>query len=188
MFSLRDIAVYLVFPVLNFIIWFKLGQKSVILEAQDSCLTAKADTSVRSLIPASTDRFMTIQENKKPPRKKPGNAFIEFEPPELTPVDSKEFSSYSEEALVEMFFPGTSKTLLVNHHDEPCTSYINPVTAIKQECLAVAITDSKSSSLDLRFNAMHKAGPVVINGISSYMIDSDLLSAALVCSYFSSIL
>lgn len=160
MFSIRDVVVFFVFPVLNFIIWFKLGQKSIILELSGKCPPSIDNGRVSDLSP---QRKM-VQEFIPHKNKKSQKHFLKFTPPEILDIDSKAFSAYSEEALVEMFFPGNSRTLLVNHHrGEACTGYINPMVAHKQECLAVAVTDSTSSSLDLRYNALAKKGPVVID-------------------------
>ena len=154
MFSIRDFIVYFALPILNFVIWFKMGQQSIIQEVGNHCPSPEA---AAALVPAAPPppRTAPKRNNKK---------YLKFEPPQILDVDSKEFSSYSEEALVELFFPGKSRTLLVNHHSEECTSYINPSTSQKQECLAVAVTDSESSSLDLRFNGAAKKPPLVLDG------------------------
>lgn len=167
MFSLRDFTVFFLLPVLNFVMWFKMGQKSIMMEASNGCIVdppidQKETTALQT----------TIVTQKTGGKKK---NILSFDPPQILDVDSGAFSSYSEEALVEMFFPGKSRTLLLNHHSEPCTGYINPMVNVKQECLAVAVTDSKSSSLDLRFNGGAKTGPVIID--SKCMIADFLLNS-----------
>jgi hypothetical protein len=170
MFSLKDVVIFFIFPLLNFVLWFKMGHRSIILEASNNCMqhtelsAAAAAATASRLMSSSTKRRSSATSSKG--RAASSREYLTFDPPEILDVDSKSFSAYSEESLVEMFFPGSTRTLLVNHHDVPCTSYVNPVTSLKQECLAVAISDSKSSSLDTRFNGAGKSRPVVIDGTS----------------------
>lgn len=130
-----------------------MGQQSIIQEVGTHCPLPGAAPLVPAIAPLSA---------RTAPKK--SKKYLKFNPPQILDVDSKQFSSYSEEALVELFFPGKSRTLLVNHHDAECTSYINPSISQKQECLAVAVTDSESSSLDLRFNGAAKTPPLVLDG------------------------
>jgi hypothetical protein len=176
MVSSREIVVYFLLPVTNFYVFFKLGQKSLYNEL---LATTRAGTAPRKC-------------NKHPSLQVLGSSFAPAsgsnslkglgssssilpaldDPPSFKAVDSKEFSAYSEEHLVEMFFPPETYTLLLNHNpSSSCTSYINPMVSTNQECSAVVFANNEASSLTLRFNALSKEGPIIVQGIASiYLI------------------
>jgi hypothetical protein len=148
MFPIRDILLFFLLPVLNFTFWFHYSKD--LPSTTDLCPTYEQEEPQRDSAP-----------NKVGDKKK---KFLKFKPPEILAVNAKEFNAYAEEALVEMFFPGNSKTLLVNHHKQNCSSYINPMVSIQQECLGVVIANTESSHNLLRFN--DKEGVVDLRGLN----------------------
>ena len=159
MFPIRDILLFFLLPVLNFTFWFNYGKD--VFSPSDLCPTYEPEELQRDPISISNKAAST--KKKK---------FLKFKPPEILAVDAKDFNAYAEEALVEMFFPGTSKTLLVNHHQQNCTSYINPMVSIQQECLGVVIANAESSHNLLRFS--DKDGIVQLKGAKRSKINYNL--------------
>jgi hypothetical protein len=170
MVSSREIFVYFLLPVVNFYICFKLGQNSLFNELLATS-GGRGGIALRKCKPPSLrvlgSSFAPVSSTNslKASRSSAAMAPPVDDPPSFKAVDSKMFSAYSEEHLVEMFFPPDSYTLLLNHNpSSACTSYINPMVSVNQECSAVVFADNEASSLTLRFNALSKEGLTVVQG------------------------
>lgn len=176
MVTVREIFVYFLLPVINFFVFFKLGQTSLydelIANARRGTTNAiKCKPRLpkglgTSFAPASAGSAVGFRSSSSS-----SSVALLDDPPTFEAVDSKKFSAYSEEHLVEMFFPTDTDTLLLNHNpSSPCTSYINPMVSINQECSAVVFANNEASSNTLRFNALSKEGPIVVQGSLSFRI------------------
>lgn len=154
--AFRHIVLFGALPILNFLLWYMIGVRdSALLGNSQNCperltvATQEVKPCQAAEIKQRIEAFKTSQDSNKIPSC--GKFFVESEP-DFYLGDTEKFMSYKTDNLVVMKYPYT--TTFVNAHDPvPCTKYVNPHVAQKQDCFAlVHVQGVDATPFSLRYD------------------------------------